>query len=125
MSPEHSFLESSQPATHEATFLGGGDQIDLHTSQLEPIEVIRARQAIAAAVATNSVELNVTPAAVEKIAPQKAIANITLHILAMRRDHGANTIDLFAEDRVVATELFRQSAEASPTDTPANFDLAA
>lgn len=86
-----------------------------------PIEVFRARQAIAAAVATapsNSLEVNKIQPTVEKIAPQDVIARVTLQIVAMRKNHDTDTIDLFAADEAIAAEIL-------PNDTQDNFGLTA
>lgn len=113
MSPEQlSSSEFSQSAANNmAAFDRDYQPDDTSLSKLVPIEVIRARQAIAAAVATapsGSLEVSNVQPTVEKIAPQKAIADATLHILMMRKNHEASTIDLFADDSVQS-----------------NFDLAA
>ena len=129
MSPEQfSTPELSQSAAYDATGFEGGDRIDLHTSNLVPIEVLRARQAIAAAVATapsNSIEVNKLQATAEKIAPQKAIAYVTLHIVAMRKNHDSDKIDLFADDEVLSADVFGAPDVIKPTDIQDSFDLAA
>jgi hypothetical protein len=130
MSPEQERPTSEfiQPAAYDATGFEGDTQIDLHASNLVPIEVLRARQAIAAAVATapsGSLEVNKLQVAAEKIAPQKAIAYVTLNIVAMRKNHDSDKIDLFADDEVIAADVFGTPDAIKSTDTQDSFDLAA
>lgn len=128
MSLEQPYLETSPISAQEANFFGNNDQLDLHKSNLESIDVIRARQAIAAAVATTasgSIEMNTIQVTTEKLTPQKAIAKVTWQILAMRQDFDAQSIDLFAEDEAIAAELLRQPLESKSPDTKDAFHLAA
>lgn len=123
MSPEQfSTPETPRSAAYNATGFERDDQIDLHTSKLVPIEVIRARQAIAAAVATapsGSLELHKIT-----IAPHEAIASVSLRLSLMRPNLDVD--DLFAmHARVLKTELFRNPADIRPTDTRDDFGLAA
>lgn len=93
-----------------------------------PIEVFRARQAIAAAVATapsGSLEVNKVQPTIEKMTPQKAIAKVTFNIITLRKDLDAETIGLYDDDEVIANEILGQPAEILPTDTQDNFDVAA
>lgn len=130
MSPEQlSSSEISQSAADNMAAFDRAYQADeTSLSKLVPIEVIRARQAIAAAVATapsGSLEVKKIRPTVEKLAPHKAIANATLHTLMMRKNHQANTIDLFADDEAIAAEILRQLTEVLPSDTQDNFGLSA
>lgn len=130
MSPEQlSSSEFSQSAADNMAAFDRAYQADeTSLSKLVPIEVIRARQAIAAAVATapsGSLEVKKIRPTVEKLAPHKAIANATLHTLMMRKNHQANTIDLFADDEAIAAEILRQPTEVLPSDTQDNFGLSA
>lgn len=130
MSPEQlSSSEISQSAADNMAAFDRAYQADeTSLSKLVPIEVIRARQAIAAAVATapsGSLEVKKIRPTVEKLAPHKAIANATLHTLMMRKNHQANTIDLFADDEAIAAEILRQPTEVLPSDTQDNFGLSA
>jgi hypothetical protein len=138
MSPEHSFLESSQSAAQEATFFGGGDQINPPASNLEPIEVIRARQAIAAAIApvmpSGSLEVHKV-----EITRHEKIADVSWRLSLMRSGSNLDVDDIFAMhprvlkteavnsavDHAIEAEFFHAPAEIRPTDTQDNFGLTA
>lgn len=132
MSPEQpSSSEFSQSAANNmAAFERDYQADDTSLSKLVPIEVIRARQAIAAAVATapsGSLEVNKVQPTVERATALKvkAITDATLSMLIVRKNHEADTIDIFADDEAIAGEILNQPAEVSPSDTQDNFGLSA
>jgi len=115
---QHPTSEFIQPVAYGATGFEGDDiQIDLHASTLVPIEVIRARQAIAAAVATapsGSLEVNKIPLTPEMIATQKAkvIASVTWPLPLMRAHPDVD-------------DLFAMRFRISSIDTQDDFGIAA
>ena len=126
-SEQFSTPETPRSAAYDATGFERDDQIDLHTSNLAPIEVIRARQAIAAAVELHKIT----------IAPHEAIANVSLRLSLMRPNLDVD--DLFAVharvlktevvnsavDHAVEAEFLHGPADIRPTDTQDDFGLAA
>lgn len=124
MSPEQfSTPEIHSSAPVEATTFEDAARLDFHASDLTPIEVIRARQAVAAAViAAPSGSLEVHKI---ELAPHQVIAKTTLRLTTIRQYVDSDIDDIFAIAEKNTVQPLRQPSAPTVQDSRSAFDLAA
>lgn len=98
-----------RPIKYAETRLENEDGFDLHTSDLVPIEVLRARAAIDAAM--QPVEVHAPVAHIEQapLLPQREVAQIGRLLTRFRQAYQENNFDLGEDgDDEVKTSMFAQ-----------------
>jgi hypothetical protein len=104
MSNEQSLTpQSDQPNWYgQASFIPD-EQVDFHKSDLEPVAVFQARQAIAAAISTapsGSLELKAVDIDKKPETPSQEMQRIARTIQKMRQAYDKNTFDLNEDDEL-------------------------
>jgi hypothetical protein len=128
MSNEQSLTpQSDQPNWYGHASFVSGEQVDFHKSNLVPVAVFQARQAIAAAISTapsGSLELKTVEIDKKPETPSQEMQRIARMLQKMRQAYDANTFNL-EEDDELSVEVFNVPKPDVSAITKNDVELAA